>query len=52
MEEKDTDNTTGINNILTPHSHISPAIVNKKRLSGYDSLLKEWNADCLQGTLI
>ena len=54
MEGKDTDNATGINNILTAHSHISPATDNKKKksLSGYDLLLEEWNADCLQGTPI
>lgn len=55
MEGKDTDNATGINNILTPHSHISPATDKKKKkknLSGYDLLLEERNADCLQSTPI
>lgn len=55
MEGRDPGNTTGINNILTRHSHISKAIDNnnkKKNPLGYDSLPKEWNANCLQGTLI
>lgn len=55
MKGKDTDNATGINNILTLQSHIAPATDNKKKkktLSGYDLLLEEWNADCLQGTPI
>lgn len=49
MEGGDIDSSIGINNIVTPQSHISLAADNKKEnLSGYDSLL-EWNADCLRG---